>query len=763
MKLRLSDKLIREISARKKAKKREKWMSKQTASKPTFEITEKTRSDIKVLVEFLKMPLSDMEPVFAKFESLPGAITKGTGDNKFVYVPGKRENRVLLVAHADTVWDGMQQFSRTSLRYDKGVFSSGTPGCGIGADDRAGCAMLWLMKDSGHSLLVTGGEESGGIASSYIVEELPEIHGDLNKSHAFVVQLDRRGSDDYKCYYVGSKEFRKYVEDTIGYQEPNRGSFTDIGYLCDDVCGVNLSIGYYNEHTDREHLVVAEWLKTLTHVRSWLSNPNLPRCVQDEEEKKARSKSIHYLLKQGNGSFNFGDYDWDSYVSKRTKEKEKEKKATTFYDEWVRDGSARLRIGFKSRKEAEEFFAEYELSDFSDVTDREIFRRTMQDYGMADAGSSDRERYQAWLKSNTAAYDTKSSTGYSILDRDDEEDVEAWWEQFRVKSDPVRDDYSWPNKAKGEHPNMAGIRRLEADFKTVEEAMAFFREYSADDFTGQDRTRYWNLHNTWREIEAEVSRLDSLDEKGLKNELPRYYSYSRRPANHMGLSAYDLPFVKKLLLKLQKFTLTPQEMTMFSALKDWWKENKASSETLESLNVSTVSTTAVPEITKANVSKFNWSKMSLERRMAALRAFARMYRRGSLDLSKRTRIFNSIENLLSLVEREGIPTTLSNREYEEAEEAFEVLEKAIETTNKSQPKTFDDMTEQEKVGKMITYGLLLKNGWLEKSSPNFIKQVEAFIRHVAAKGIRSLATNTEAYEAYVKVKKWLDTRNISLG
>lgn len=70
------------------------------------------------------------------------------GEDSFVYVPGKREDRVVLIAHADTVYNSGQE-----IIFEEGIYRSGTPYCGIGADDRAGCAILYLLKDFGHSLL----------------------------------------------------------------------------------------------------------------------------------------------------------------------------------------------------------------------------------------------------------------------------------------------------------------------------------------------------------------------------------------------------------------------------------------------------------------------------------------------------------------------------------------------------------------------------------------------------------------------------------
>ena len=61
----------------------------------------------KLLEEFLSYPLSGTEEIFVRFERLPGAVS-GRGEHpleRYVCIPGTRENRIVLVAHTDTVWD----------------------------------------------------------------------------------------------------------------------------------------------------------------------------------------------------------------------------------------------------------------------------------------------------------------------------------------------------------------------------------------------------------------------------------------------------------------------------------------------------------------------------------------------------------------------------------------------------------------------------------------------------------------------------------
>lgn len=243
-------------------------------------------NDEDVLIEFLKMPLGSSNEVFNKFLKIPNVIFRGAGTERFLFVEGKRKDKVLLVAHADTVWDTRYGKFVASSQQDLSVDSSIWNRCGgLGADDRAGCAMIWLMKDLGHSILIVDGEEYGMKGSNFLMRENKDIAEKINKNHQFAIQLDRRNGRDFKCYGVGTNQFRNYVEQITGYQEPNRQSYTDICVLCQEVTGVNLSIGYHNEHTLSEYLVLAEWKHTLEICRMWLTMFELPKFEQDRSEK----------------------------------------------------------------------------------------------------------------------------------------------------------------------------------------------------------------------------------------------------------------------------------------------------------------------------------------------------------------------------------------------------------------------------------------------------------------------------------------------
>ena len=221
----------------------------------------------KILEEFLSFPLEDSRETLEKFASLPNAICCNDKEKRnFVFVPGTRNDRVLLIAHADTVWDNLY-FGYNNigqkLVFKNGIYSGKKSDFGIGADDRAGCAILWLLKDMGHSLLVTDGEESGRIGSFHIKDNFPELYNELNE-HSYMVQFDRRHAKDYKCYRLPvTKEFKQFIESETDYKDAGKTAFTDIVTLCTKICGVNLSVGYYDEHSSNEMIVFDEWYHTL--------------------------------------------------------------------------------------------------------------------------------------------------------------------------------------------------------------------------------------------------------------------------------------------------------------------------------------------------------------------------------------------------------------------------------------------------------------------------------------------------------------------
>ena len=233
------------------------------------------RNDLNVLKEFLELPHNPIA-VLDKFSQLPGAVS-GMGEwwGDYVYIPSARPSPVLLVAHADVVGD---EDEPVSLCDNGNIISN--PGHILGADDRAGCAIIWALRHLGHGILITSGEEIGCLGAMDIMENHPDVCEELQSRYQFMVEFDRKGYGEYKCYNVGTEPFRHYIEETIGFQEPDRRSRSDITILARDICGVNLSCGYMKQHTCQEYIVKDDWLDTLRIAEKWLSAPDLPRFAR---------------------------------------------------------------------------------------------------------------------------------------------------------------------------------------------------------------------------------------------------------------------------------------------------------------------------------------------------------------------------------------------------------------------------------------------------------------------------------------------------
>lgn len=235
-----------------------------------------------LLSHFLSIPTSSSHEVFSSFEALPAAVSgKGSSDlDRYVYIPGTRQDRILLVAHADTVWDTAygKPPSESSLTFQDGIFHSTDPDRGIGADDRAGCAMLYALRDSGHSLLILGGEEHGKIGAWHLRKKNPQLFQELNH-HRFMIEFDWVGAGHCLFNQVdNSNRFKEYIQTNLNVCDSQKSGGCDLQVLCHKICGVNLSAGFHHVHSPKETLVLSEWEDTYSRMCMFLqqSHPRFP-------------------------------------------------------------------------------------------------------------------------------------------------------------------------------------------------------------------------------------------------------------------------------------------------------------------------------------------------------------------------------------------------------------------------------------------------------------------------------------------------------
>ena len=175
------------------------------------------------------------------------------------YIYAKGDIPVGLVAHLDTV----HKLPAYDMYHDpfKKVFWSPY---GIGADDRAGVFGILEILKLGYrpSVIFCCQEESGGIGAAHLVTDYPEPVSKLK----YLVELDRQGKDDSVFYRCDNKEFENMIN-KFGFQT-SLGSFSDISILAPawGIAAVNLSIGYYNEHSLEEIWRYAETMETIEKV-----------------------------------------------------------------------------------------------------------------------------------------------------------------------------------------------------------------------------------------------------------------------------------------------------------------------------------------------------------------------------------------------------------------------------------------------------------------------------------------------------------------
>lgn len=139
---------------------------------------------------------------------------------------------------------------------------------GVGGDDRAGiygCLHLLKKHRKDVMVLITDGEESGGYGA---IEFTENNEFDIMKDCGFIISMDRRGKNDMVYYNAIPDGFDNYIQ-KYGYRE-SLGSFSDIKHIAQHSCraGVNLSIGFYHEHTKNEILKFRESLSTISRIEN---------------------------------------------------------------------------------------------------------------------------------------------------------------------------------------------------------------------------------------------------------------------------------------------------------------------------------------------------------------------------------------------------------------------------------------------------------------------------------------------------------------
>jgi hypothetical protein len=214
--------------------------------------------DARELVEMLsyKRPAySKTEKAFIANHLAPLGVTSDLHGNLLKRIG---DSPIMFSSHTDSVHS---QGGRQQIRVHKSGLihlKKAHKGDVLGADDGAG---VWLMSEMIRAkvpglYVFHRGEEIGGKGSSALTHDEPE----LVKGYKACIALDRRGTQSIITHQFGrccSDKFADSLSAMLGmnHRKDDGGTFTDSANYVDLIgeC-TNVSVGYADEHTNRETL-----------------------------------------------------------------------------------------------------------------------------------------------------------------------------------------------------------------------------------------------------------------------------------------------------------------------------------------------------------------------------------------------------------------------------------------------------------------------------------------------------------------------------
>ncbi len=198
------------------------------------------------------------------------------GENYIVGTPReeKKKANVVITAHYDTVVEPEKECHNIFVdKKRKMVFGS------VRGDDRAGCYAIHNIittTETNPYVVLCDKEESGSIGATefitaYETNLKQNVFKDFMGKALFYIALDRGGYNDAVYYTSDSPKFKKFISHH-GFKEAN-GTTSDIKHFETrfQKCGVNLSIGYKNNHTSTEMLNIKTLETNIEKVKKILT------------------------------------------------------------------------------------------------------------------------------------------------------------------------------------------------------------------------------------------------------------------------------------------------------------------------------------------------------------------------------------------------------------------------------------------------------------------------------------------------------------
>lgn len=198
---------------------------------------------------------------------VPGSIKKVfqpmNTDKRHMWFISEKPAKHLLVAHLDAVTDlDNKTYIKKDVLMNKGL------------DDRLGLyTCLYLQaKYQCFDILLTDNEETGQSTAQHF--SCPDYN--------FIIEFDKAGIEEFVMYDT-SDDLGEAIIESTGYIE-GFGSYSDIADISTDTASVNWCICYREYHTKNSHVLISEYMQSISDFELFFSENKDNRFYKNEDD-----------------------------------------------------------------------------------------------------------------------------------------------------------------------------------------------------------------------------------------------------------------------------------------------------------------------------------------------------------------------------------------------------------------------------------------------------------------------------------------------
>ena len=171
--------------------------------------------------------------------------------------------------------------------------------------------ILQILRTTNCHVLLCEDEEVGCIGAKKFTS------GSLRPQVNYIVELDRRGSNDAVFYHCDNPEFEDFVT-SFGFETAG-GSCSDISYIAPylETAAVNISCGYYCEHQRYEYIHLEEMKLNAARVAQMVTQQTEHFEYREQQDNFFGGRVYQYSM--WDMASERGTYKWLSPLPKEAK------------------------------------------------------------------------------------------------------------------------------------------------------------------------------------------------------------------------------------------------------------------------------------------------------------------------------------------------------------------------------------------------------------------------------------------------------------